>query len=205
MTVPINFKSEKNELDSVRSSGNLGSCGNVGSSSPPSRVISGDQALYLAMVACNKELDILGVAQTSVAQLSSALYNYMVPNSTNRLEDLQKDLDDDTWLQQNWSAFSKYFKSSGTMPPLGPGMSNGDLNKMKSFFNTYNTLTAARTAIGMIGQELNTQNTFVQEAKLIPDQYQDVQTRLEDGQTQIASMIADFLQVLKQMAMKPWH
>lgn len=200
MTAPVNLRTEKNELDSPNALGSLGS------SSPSSKgAISGDHALYLAMVACNKELDILGVAQTSVAQISSALYNYMVPNSTNNLENLQRDLDDDTWLQQNWSAFSKYFKSGGTMPPLGPGMSKGDVDKMHSFFKAYTTLTAARTAIGMLGQQLNTQNTYVQEAKLIPDQYQQVQTQLEDGQTQVASMISDFLQVVKQLAMKPWH
>jgi len=107
-----------------------------GAGSPPPKTSTpdGDNALYRAMLAMTDELQTLSSAQFSVAKLSTALYDHMVPHTTDQLKDMQQELNDCSWLQDNFAAYDAYFKGKGPEPALGPGMTSGDLAKIKSFY-----------------------------------------------------------------------
>lgn len=203
------------------------SAGSTGSSP------TGDHALYMAMVAMSNELGTLAKCQTSVAELSSALYKNMVPNSTNMLKKMQQNLDDYTWAQKNYSAIEMHFncpfvpagmsasmeKAMGTawvkekvsswqanhpMPALDPGMSAGDMKTALSFYKANPGLTAMRTSIGTYGQVLNSQNSVVQEIKIIPDTLQQQVKTLENSQTQFSSMIPSLVGLMKAQFNQSW-
>jgi len=81
-----------------------------GSPPPKTSTPDGDNALYRAMLAMTDELQTLSSAQFSVAKLSTALYDHMVPHTTDQLKDMQQELNDCSWLQDNFAAYDAYFK-----------------------------------------------------------------------------------------------
>ncbi|MCH9633765.1 MAG: hypothetical protein S4CHLAM7_04980 [Chlamydiae bacterium] len=178
----------------------------LGGATPPpnKKPYHGDDALFRAMLSLVLELQVLADAQVSEAKLSSALYDNMVPNTTNQLKEMQNNLTNDTWLEEHFDAFDAYFKGKGPKPPLGPGMTPADLAQMKAFYETHNTSDSCRSAIGNLAQEVSAQNTYVQDSKVIPTDLENDVKNLANAQTQVSSFIPSFLMLMKQQYVQPW-
>lgn len=165
---------------------------------------SGDQLMYEAMLAMTLELQTLSNAQTSCANLSTALYDHMVSNETNRLKDMQRHLDDYSWLQEHFEAFQKYFEGKGPMPQLGPGMSKGDLSIMRAFYKEHPNLTSTRMAVMNLSQSIGAQNTYVSDAKALPENLENNVKALADDETQVSTLFAPLLALMKTPYQQPW-
>lgn len=176
----------------------------VGSPPPKTSTPDGDNVLFRAMLAMTNELQSLSDAQVSVAKLSTALYDNMVPHSTDKLKEMQQNLTDYSWLQEHFDAYALYFQGKGPKPPLGPGMTSGDLSKMKAFYQDNPSLTACRTAVGNQAQEINAQNTYVQDTKILPQNLDSNVRDLANDQTQVVSLFPGELALMKDQYAQPW-
>lgn len=201
----MNLQTPVHSTNQAKESQNRPPLGSTPPASASGSTSNGDHSLYKAMMMMTIELGVLASAQTSVAELSTALYDHMVPNATNQLKKMQKNLDDYTWLQQHFTAFAKYFAGKGPKPPLGPGMSAGDLKIMHSFYSKHSSLTAARSAIGTQAQEISVQNTFVQDSKALPDGLQNDVKTLANSEVQDSSQIPSLLMLMKEFFTTPWR
>ncbi len=178
----------------------------TGAGSPPPKTSTpdGDNVLYRAMLAMTDELQSLSEAQISVAKLSTALYDHMVPHTTDRLKEMQQDLTDYSWLQEHFDEFSAYFQGKGPKPSLGPGMTSGDLSKMKTFYQQHPSLSGCRAAIGNQAQEINAQNTYVQDTKILPQNLDSNVRDLANAEVQTASFFPGELALMKDQYAQPW-
>lgn len=174
----------------------LGSTNSGGSSSGTP---TGDKALYYAMMALSAELGTLSMAETSTAKLADALYKNMVPNSTQVLENMQNELDAESWVVQNYDAYANYFNHGGPEPALGPGMTQDDLALMKKFFEDHPTIKSASSALQLQAQAVSQQNTIVGQSKVIPEGLEDNTKSLANAQTQDALMIAPFTELVRSL------
>lgn len=194
---------DKNSLNHAQG---LGAAHQANSSSA-SHEASPDDMMYKAMLALVTELQTLSDAQVSDAKLATALYKDMIPNSTSALQKMQHDLDDYTWLQEHFDEFNNYFNAplpKPPMPPLGPGMSAGDMKTIEDFWKQHPSLTSCRMAVTTLGQQISAQNTYVQDAKAIPTGLENDSKNLADSQGQVSSEIPSFLLLMKEQYMAPW-
>lgn len=163
-------------------------------------------AMFHAMVALLEELKTLSTAQVSVADLSTALYDHMVPNATNRLKDLQHKLSNYQYMLEHYSEFQKYWTQNppGPKPPLAPGMTDADLADMKQFFLNHNDISSLRMGVASVAQTLSAQNTYVEDTQTLAQGIQSQVGNLADAKMQVSSQIPAYLALMQVPFMQRW-
>ncbi len=162
-----------------------------------SQASSSDHLMYLAMVAILESIGEAGSMGASIAKISTTLYDTLVKNGTEKLQKMQEELEEMNDLEQNWTQFANYMKT-GKIPAPFSSYSPAQLQEMKDLYNQYGgNLSGFRKGVNLFAQGLSTQNTVIQNNKLIPDNEQQQVKTLVDDQSTFATQLASFLRVMK--------
>ena len=184
-----------------------------------------DHAMFLGMMSLLEGMGESEAIGVSLAQMSKTLYDTLIKNGTNSIQDMQKELDDLSYIQKNWAAFQAYTswanqlaaaqqmekssdpsvrkegqelvkKLSGHAPKLPPGCSPAIAKEAVKYVNEFQTLAHYRSYVNAFSQKINTANTEVESNKMIPDSLQAQVKLMLNDQSQYASEFTSFLRVM---------
>lgn len=159
-----------------------------------------DHAMYLGMMSLIEGISSSESTGVSLAEMSKTLYDTMVKNGANNIQDMQKQLSDLSYLQNNWAAFQAYAQwlqhPKGPAPQL-PTNDPALIQKCVGYVDQYGTLSSYRAYVNGFSQQINTANNAVQSNKQIPDSLQDQVRLMVNDQSQYASEVSTFLQVMQ--------
>lgn len=219
MSQPVN---QNHQLGSAHSSSS-----NAVDSKGHSKASPSDHAMFLGMMSLIEGISESESIGVSLADMSKTLYDTMVKNGLNRIQDMQKELSALSYLQDNWAAFQAYtswkdqldqahavlnnphsswldrmiaeteIKSLSGHPPALPTSDPSTIQNCVNYVNQFGTLSCYRSYVNGFSQQINTENNNVESNKQIPDSLQSQVRLMVNDQSQYASEVSSFLQVMQ--------
>lgn len=186
---------------------------------------SSDHAMYLGFMALMQGLGEIEDAGATLADLSKTLYDEMIKNGMNHLQDMQKELSALSYLQHNFSAFKAYAEwkqeididrkgaNNPWLPSIirkafqsalnqlsghAPNVGTTDQSLIDACVNElgkFSSLTSLKGYVNSLSQQISSENIDIQNNKQIPDAMQSQVRTLTNAQGEIGSMIATFLRL----------
>lgn len=200
----------------------------LGSAKPnSSKASESDHAMYLGMMSLLEAMGTTESLGASMAELSTTLYDTLVKNGMNNIQELQAELSSLGFLQANWSQFQSYanwsdqlssahsivndphadpiqksmaesmIKALSGHAPPIPECSAADIKSYVALVNQYQSLTGFRTYINSVSQQITVANNDVQNSKQLPDSLQEQVNNFVNDQGQESAIEASLLRLIK--------
>lgn len=203
----------------------VGGTHHTSNSTQNSKTSECDHAMFLGMMSLLEGMGESEAIGVSLAQMSKTLYDTLIKNGTNSIQDMQKELSDLSYLQKNWAAFQAYTswsnqlsaahqmeksdnpiervlgkelvnELSGHAPALPAGCSASTIKECVKYVNEFKSLSHYRSYVNAFSQKINTANTEVESNKMIPDTLQAQVKLMLNDQSQYAAEFTSFLRVM---------